>query len=304
VEQSKPLEDGRVFDWAAEIFDPILIDPPRPVGFEGGLNREHFFAVLNGDRDGQQATFDLSSVKSLGDIVRSCSAVISVNAQLRLYVDEWLNTGVSGDGVEVPATRDLTRAPNACAAVRVFTARTQLLLWPVREGVVFVLPTESGPKQDSIAELPIVVANRLFCLFLLCDWRVRLAKCRWPGCGLYFELKHWNRAYKRGILCPECRRGRSLASAVRSTADARDVAEKKLYRLAARRFRSRLVKGPSWQDDPTFRTKLIDFLNSRIKASDNLNTAYPHGITSKWLSWAKNRDAIEEAAKGTSNAKG
>src|SRR5690242_971263 len=115
----KPAETD-LWSWAHWIVAPEPVrrnDRFRPVEILGALNRDRFLAVLNGDRELPQRTFQLRPRSILGNTIRLRSAVVSTSAQLRLYVDERLDTGVDGQGVEDPRARDLARAPNACAAV-------------------------------------------------------------------------------------------------------------------------------------------------------------------------------------------
>jgi hypothetical protein len=268
-------------------------------GVRGVLNRDRFLSELNRFRDYPGKTFKLTPGGALVDGIRYRKAVVSPNAQLRMYVDEWLDTGVE-QGTEDPRRRDLTAAPNACWAVRRFADKQKFRLEPISDGLCLQFPSEGKVRgiadpDDSAMDQ----ANRLFSLFLLCDWRQRLAKCR--RCGDYFELKHWKRLYKRGIACPGCARVRS---AVLSTSKARENAETALYRLVARRFGRRIAKTPNWYRDPRLRAEIIEFVNERIVNSNSLASVYRKRLTGKWLSWFKNRDGIEKALKGKVHAEG
>jgi hypothetical protein len=192
-------------------------------------------------------------------------------------------------------------------------------LAPVRDGLILKLPSELGNDEPNLTAQPMLklpllatlterprteLPDRLFSLFLLCNWRPKLAKCRRADCGRYFELKHWNRTYKRGIRCPECQRKRSQETAVLSTSKSRKQAESELYRQAAKRFGKRIAKQPAWYSDPKVKCEMIDFLNEQIAKSDSLLSVYRRCLTGKWLGWKKNRDGIERAAKGRIHAKG
>jgi hypothetical protein len=288
------------YDWTV-VETPELIDGPQPVYIFGGLSRARFFEVLNGDRDFPQTTFKPSSEAAVGNVIRSRSGAILASAQLRLYVDEWLETGRERDGSEDARARDLTRAPNACEAIERFNSKPQLRLKPDPKGLGLEFPYEWRQDGPALADWPVATADRFFSLFQLAECRLKLAKCR--TCGCYFELKHWKRRYKRGTLCSECQRGRSLESAAGITLMVREAAQKELYRLAARRFGTRLAK-PDCQRDQQLKATIVDFLNDRIKKTDGLRSVYLHGVTTKWLSWSKNWKGIEEAAKGKTHAQG
>jgi hypothetical protein len=288
------------WDWT-ELLKPA--DRYKPVDIRGGLSRTRFFTELNRNRDVHQFTFKLRPGASLGNALHSHSATISASAQLRLYVDEWLDTGVDPQGVEDPRARDMTKALNAATAVRRFASKQGLRLEPARDGLILEFPSELGNDRIASPEPPIDVADRLFSLFLLCKWRPKLAKCRRLDCGRYFELKHWNRAYKRGTWCPKCQPVRSQEAAVLSTCKARKQAESELYRRAAKQLGERIAKQPNWYRDLTLKAEVIDFLNEQIANGDSLLSVYRHSLTGKWLSRSKNRDGIERAAKEKIHAK-
>lgn len=246
-------------------------------------------------------------------------------AQLRGYVDEWLDTGVASDGVEDPRERDLTKTRSAGGAVQRFSGKQRLELAVSREGLSVRILAVPNPTVDylmtNIVDIlgsgdcsdqarsgaygaPQDNADGLFALFCLSSWRLRLAKCK--RCGRYFWLKHWNRAYKRGTACPKCTRTRSMESAMLSTSRAREQAERELYHRAAKRFGKWIVKQPNWYRAaaPRVRAEMIDFLNEQITSSHSLLSVYRHRLTGKWLSWSKNRDGIERAVKGRIHAEG
>jgi hypothetical protein len=74
-----------------------------------------------------------------------------------------------------------------------------------------------------------------------------------------------------------------------------------MYRLTARRFKRRLLKG--WDRDRQLKTTIVAFLNDQIEETGSLKSVYPRGITEKWLS-SKNRNGIKQAARGEVHAKG
>lgn len=301
--------------------DFILGEPSDPTH---ALNRERFLSDLNEFRDLPQRTlkgrrgglgFIPPTVVTNAEYVLlprvgapaaisvdlSKPTVVLMNGQLRLYVDEWLATGRTKEGVEDPRERDLTKAPIACWAIRNFAMKERFELEPVRHGLRLRLPG-SWPSD------PLQSANRLFALLFLCDWRLKIAKCRRDGCGCYFELNHWNRVYKRGTFCPECVRARSLDSAIVHTAKARREAELELYRLAAQRFSKRIAKNPNWHGDRKLKETIAGFLNAQIEHRQDLRAVYRsggrQGVSLKWLGWAKHRSGIENAVREVAHAKG
>jgi hypothetical protein len=296
---------ANAFPWAEFILSRI--DSVKPAVIEGSLNRDAFLRLLNTNRKTAQNTVDVNFIarlrvsavaKALG--FQHFANKVSLDAQLRLYVDDWLRTGRTKDGVETPTARDLTKAPTACEAIRSFANRQRLWLEPKPDGLHLYLPNELTPDTPP-GRQALETADRVFALFLMCEWRSKLAKCR--SCGRYFELKHWNRTYKRGTLCPKCQRAKSIEGAKHSTSTARRAAVSELYRLAGRGFARQIVAHPEWRDDPKLKTEIIQYLNSRIFAAQDLRAVYPRGITEKWLGWAKNRNGIEHELKKGKHAK-
>jgi hypothetical protein len=230
-------------------------------------------------------------------------------ALLQVYVDEWLDTGVEADGGEGSRLRDFTKAPNARRALWKLFSHGRSIRYSVRRDDVSVdisnlvpVSLQSLAAARTSEETAKDAADRLFALFSLSEWHVRLAKCRRAGCGRYFELKHWNRSYKKGMFCPECTRIRSSQCAMLSTSRVRKKAEGELYRQVARRFGKRIAKLPDWHRDPKLRAEIIEFVNERTTEVDSLRTVYRRPLTGKWLSWSKNRGGIESAVKGKVHA--
>lgn len=292
--QEKPTREAdSPPEWATNLFETeglFARDDSLSLKIWGVLNRDRFLSELNRLRDHPQRVFRGRLI-----VYGTPDAPVLMNAQLRLYVDQWLDTGVK-DGVEDPRTRDLTKAPDACYAVRAFTSKRSFSLHPASDGLYLEFPSERESRGIAI-DSGLDQANRLFSLFLMCDWRLKLAKCK--RCGVYFELKQCNREYPRGAACPGCARVRS---AVLSTFEARKQAESELYHLIARRFGKHIAEQPNWHRDVKLRTKIVDSLNRRIAKRNKLASVYERGLTDKWLSWAKNRDGIEEAVKGKVHA--
>jgi hypothetical protein len=288
------------WDWAASL--PLAPEAlfSRDDGFSlrgvrGVLNRDRFLSELNQFRDFPQTVskMTLTSRGSPSILHHLPRVPVLMNAQLRMYVNEWLDTGLKG-GIEDPRARDLRKAPNACWAIRSFANKQKLRLEPAPDGLYLHFPSEREARGIAgLGDSALDQANRLFSLFFLSDWRARLAKCR--RCGDYFQLKQSNRSYKRGIACTRCARVRS---AVLSTSNTRKWAETELFRLVAKRFGRRIARYPDWHRDTKFRARIIAFLIERIRGDNRLAFVYPRGITGKWLSWSKNRAGIEKAAKG------
>jgi hypothetical protein len=241
------------------------LEPVGPVDVVPALDRDRFIDLLNGVDGGLSAT-------------------------LTRWVDEWLDSGRTQEGVDDPRTRDFKRAHNVDQAAYEFTDRQKVWFMGGSQNLELWLRQPFLEPED--------LAREQLVLFLLSNLRFKLAKCRREGCGQYFVLKHWKRTYRRGTVCGSCQRSRSLESAAQATAEDRRAAQEKLYTLAAKRFRSRLRSNDNWAQDAALNEQLIEYLNSMINASAELSRVYRAGVTKKWLGWAKNRLGIETAVRG------
>jgi hypothetical protein len=267
----KTKPDMRDFRFAQRILGIPLgpLEPVGPVVVAPALDREQFVDLLNG------ADADVSVI-------------------LRKWIDEWLESGRDQGDLESPQTRSFKKAHNVGQAAYEFTDRRKIRFmgWLQNLELWLTLPSEG----DSLIAGDTARQNLVF--FLLSDLRFRLAKCRREGCGRYFVLTHWKRTYKRGTLCSEHQRLRSLESAAQATAKDRHRAEEKLYELTAKRFGRRIRSNDNWAQDAALKEQLVECLNSEISADPELSRVYRAGVTKKWLSWAKNRRGIEAAVRG------
>ncbi len=263
-----------------------------PLSIVGTLDSGRLLRALNTPR--QPGEEDLrSKLSKSGVLVRQSMLVKhNENVQLRIFVDDWLSTGVKHDGVENPRERNLQMTHFARQAIHRFANNTPLHLAVGREGISIQLPSEPSVPLLRSPEQKGAEAARMFSLLCLSSWRMRLAKCRRVECGLYFLLKHPNRIYKSGTRCPDCTRKTSLLSAQESTKAHRLDGEAMLYKVAAARFSKQITRCPDWYKDSGVVSEIIGQLNREIEKRATLKSLYPNGLTQKWLSWQKNREGI------------
>ena len=222
-----------------------------------------------------------------------------ISARLRRWVDDWLDSGRTAEGVECPATRN---SEVVSAAVDEYSKRGKMRLVGSKDGLQlwFDLQAEKAPPTTGgFAEKIFIetVAGEKLALFLLSDLSIRLAKCRAPECGRYYLLKHSHRTYRTGTLCDECRRARSSEGRAAATDDERSDAKTRLHKFVAKRFRTQIIENPDWRKDPKLKDQIAQFLNGRIERSASLAKVYPSGVTGKWVANAKNWGAIEAATR-------
>ncbi len=285
----------------ARIFgDP---DPWRPAFNLGPLN---LVQTLSGDEfvdllSEHEDQADAFLRKNLPDFAPQ----LSVGEILRVWVDEWLDSGKSEDGADDPRKRNFEKADGASlAAYKYSKGRRISLLGRSGDLGIWFDPYKEDPKSLSPYFGPTSedIAREKLVFFLLSDLRYKLAKCRKAECGRYFLLKHWKRSYRRGTVCDTCQRVRSLESAVKATANNRLMAKKVLYKLVTNKFASQILNTPDWYRNAELKEAIVNYLNTCIKRSDSLRALYwsgpRKGVTGKWLANSKNWKEIETATKG------
>lgn len=292
----------------------------------GALESDHVIAALNGTCDIWNPNWPLYGFEDSeffqAEDIDPAQCQKEHTESLRRYVELWLATGRTEDGTETPSSRRPTNGIHEI--VEDYHRTHHVIPVPLTDGyAVLTLPPVNRDtlgdertvdyaneidhhrlaspalrrrgkptKRFSVAE---DAAQRMFVGMLMSDWRLRIASCR--KCGLYFLLSHPKRTYPMGTHCPDCRRKRSLESATRATRQTRGQAARKLWALAGHRFKRRLRKAENWPWDPKLRTDIIEFLQTEIQKNEALTSAYPLGITTKWLSWSKNYRPIASIAR-------
>jgi hypothetical protein len=267
-----------------------------PLKVSQRLDEWEFIELLNNREDTDKPLNGLLPRMSL--------AVPPISEILREWVDEWLDSGRTLDGVERPVGRQFREDGRIRLVVFEYSKRNRISLLGTSEGLKLWFdpygerkgrPFILGVRNEDIAREKLV-------FFLLSDLRFKLAKCRQDGCGKYFALKHWKRTYKRGTFCSDCQRARSQESALKATAGDRTDAGWMLCHLAAKKFARQIEKSPDWHKSPPLRASVLKYLNARIERVNLLKAVYlsgpRQGITGKWLSRASNWKAIESIAKG------
>lgn len=209
------------------------------------------------------------------------------------WIDDWLDSGRTANGDE-PLSRTFEKAKTAAIAASEFSMR-RVFLFPQGNSLSLSIatydPEFSEPRPEDFARENLV-------LFLLSEFRHKLAKCRNETCGKYFLLTRINRLYKRGTLCDSCQRRRSQDSAKASTANERRHLRLALHIEAAKRFSRQIGANADWHEDEAIKTKIAEFLNAKFSDREPFRTAYPNGITGKWVANEKNWNGIRAALKG------
>jgi hypothetical protein len=267
------------------------------------IDVDEFLAILNRDEPTVRPAIADSEQGGLAK-VWWYTPPASVREVLRGLVDEWINSGYV-NGVDVPRDRNLERAPNVTAAAFQFSTRGKIRLLPDSDGDGLAVwldhGIEPGNSERFLLQKRETFAVEQVTFMLLSDLRFKIAKCRRQACGSYFLLEQWNRQYKSGTLCGDCKIARRSASAGSATKEARRDAEEALFDLVARKFAEQLLRTPAWHRRPELKSKIVEYLNAKIKRSEELSAVYMteprKGITGKWVARSKNRIGIEAAVK-------
>jgi hypothetical protein len=187
-----------------------------------------------------------------------------VATRLQMYVDEWINTGVTVSGGEVPLERDLLKAPGATKLLRDYVEhnRPTLAFSPKRREFVFEMrrPDVADGSLASARRFDLVSrafeeAARLFAGLMLSEWGQRLCRCRLSACGKYFLKDCLRRsALVHGTFC--CAAHQRKASAGECIRRGRANQRQQLIGKAATILVRWRIASPQWQEDRKRKLKL------------------------------------------------
>jgi len=219
-----------------------------------------------------------------------------IATQLRQYVDEWLETGLSDDGRETLELRSWIRAPRALTVLEDYASKQDPRLRFRRVPAEFVVDVGSSedPWQtsaitgllDPIGRAWREVARLLFGL-VTSDWGSRLCKCRYALCGRYFVHLKPRRSYKHGTFCGN---HQMAWTATRQVKERRHLARSALIDLAATELLKMRINGPHWQVDRQRKIQLAKDISAQIRITDFA----PFGPARLSLTWVtRNRQEIE-----------
>jgi hypothetical protein len=187
-----------------------------------------------------------------------------VATRLRMYVDEWIDTGVTANGGEVPLKRDLVKAPGANKLLRDYVEqhRPTLPFSPKRLEFVFEMcyPAVADGSLAAARRFDLVSgafeeAARLFTGLMLSEWGQRLCKCRHIACGRYFLKECLRRSpLVHGTFC--CAKHQRQASASDCVRTSRANQRQELIEKAAAILVRWRITNPQWQEDRKRKLKL------------------------------------------------
>jgi hypothetical protein len=193
-----------------------------------------------------------------------------VATRLRMYIDEWIDTGVLPNVGEAPLERDLAKAPTAAKLLRDYVEqnRPTLPLSPNRLEFVFEICHAAIPcgsleaaRRSDLVSGAFEEAARLFTGLLLSEWGHRLCRCRYRGCGQYFLKERLRVApLVHGTFCrPEHQRKASAEDCVRKS---RANQRKELIERAAAILIRWRIESAQWHQDGNSKRKLAAALSA------------------------------------------
>jgi hypothetical protein len=113
-------------------------------------------------------------------------------------------------------------------------------------------------------------ATRLFCALIASDWRVKVCKCRFQQCGLYFlQESPGRKRYQHGTFC--CKAHQNHTSAVLANRRRRSYMGAKQVEIAAREL-IRKKRTPDWRVNKSQKVQLASDVSARIYGSGRIVT--------------------------------
>ena len=175
---------------------------------------------------------------------------------MRRCVDEWVNSGRRTKGMEAVRWRSLTRSPLARATAAAYweTSRIQ----QENDSVLRLLP----PRQDRFGfDYAEWKAQQIVAVLLASDWRLQIARCRYPKCKQpYFllEPEQTKRTYQDGIFC-QVPNHRRIVAAARHLQDYRKAVDDVLVEWAAD-YLERTEAPTDWHEKRAIKAALASHL--------------------------------------------
>ena len=226
-----------------------------------------------------------------------------VATRLRMYVDEWIDTGVTPNVGEVPLKRDLVKAPAATKLLRDYVEQHQptLPFFPKRLEFVFEMchpavayGSFASARRFDLVSRAFEEAARLFAGLMLSEWGQRLCRCRYRACGQYFLIERLRRAplVHGTFCCPEHQRKASAGDCVRKS---RANHRRELIEKAAAILVRWRIASFQWQEDRNRKLRLASALSAtqlcqrhKLVLRSNWVTRHCHPIEKRRLELTSN----------------
>jgi|GEM_PF-4367425 len=203
--------------------------------------------------------------------------------KVRLCIDEWIDSGKTGDK-ETACCRVEHRAPQAASETVAFWETSQIIADRSGSGIPLrLLPRNKGDFESAGWK-----ARRIIALVLSTDLRLRLAKCRYEKCKRpYFLIRKTHKTYEHGLYCCVAH-NRSTTAPMRIEKRRREF-DAKLISCAATYVNQNAPA--NWQEDPIFKDKLAAHL-TQLAAREKTPTR--DKVTKNWVT--RNWTRVQAAA--------
>jgi hypothetical protein len=198
-----------------------------------------------------------------------------ISTKLRIYIDEWIASGILDDGEDSPMERSLLKAAEATKCLRQFAKQSQpqLFFLPRKLEFIVILDDEDDHPMEQLdflgkrpgpssAELAMEKTARLFAGMMMSDWPHSICKCRY--CGVYFAKENFRKtSYPHGIYC--CREHRQHASSQKCTTERLQRIRANLVSFAAGNLREQGIRNADWQTNSNRKKTLVNAINRHIE---------------------------------------
>ena len=180
-----------------------------------------------------------------------------VSRLLRLWVDEWIGTGITAEGYETPLTREWDRTDGAQRAL--LCHRTNSPLFPRKPNL---LVDARERAQDLLHSV------------LMSDEHEFLCKCSY--CHHYFLAQKLREAsFKHGVFCS--RKHQSNALAAKTISSSRELMHRDLIRIAAEKLCAQIVKDGDWHKSGPKKQQLANSVSRYASKKYHVNRNAPMG---------------------------
>lgn len=213
------------------------------------------------------------------------SVLARTGAILRPWVDEWIETAVSSNGVEDPSKRTWPsdRTGGMYSAVVSYSERN-LRLWLAGSSLgAFIMPPDelsSIKTEKDVRGLCEYLAFRV----MASELRFRISRCL--DCGIYFLRSHRRGVRKRSPRCESCYSRYRGKDSVEIGKRNRQAKRNDVYAFIANEFSQEIGGNANWFKDPELVEEIVQAVNTQVRRKKLDHES----ITTKWVLRGVNPD--------------
>jgi len=213
-----------------------------------------------------------------------------ISHTLRIYVDDWLKTGVKEDGSDCPFERDIWHSREGLTALKEYVTRHPDILpffvgsGSDRDHYIVLHSLSRSDDWDTLCAKAIDEAQRVFTLIATFGLNAPICKCDYKRCGHYFMPERPRRRYRHGTFC--CVQHQRVTNAITSKAIRWRRHQSELIKNAARELFDWSDKGVGWSKNALLTKQLAATLSQQIARDPNMQI-YRQTVTTNWLTLHK-----------------